>query len=272
MLSVFILLCIMAVGMFIYQDKSVNISDEVKLLLEEKGVSNISLTKFGSYSDLKVDIEYEDIPDDNVQAYVNEQVEMLSEQIEVTDRKVVQDGDVVYVSYIVEHNGEIVGQIERDNLMIGTGNYDINFEKALIGRNVGEPFEVKLPVEGLDSDATFNITIEAITYFQRYELTDKLVKEKFDYESVEEYYNHCKDVLQEDKDMQVRKEAEDKVFKTLIDRSKFIVDKVEIAEYSKSVVENYEYLAYLYNMDLETYVSDVMGQTLEEFYQFCYDE
>ena len=79
-------------------------------------------------------------------------------------------------------------------------------------------------------------------------------------------------ILQEYKDNELEVQAEKNVFNQLIERSEFEEDELELAKYSTHIVENYEYLAYVYNLDLDSYITDVLGQGIDEFYQICYKE
>lgn len=69
-------------------------------------------------------------------------------------------------------------------------------------------------------------------------------------------------------------EVEDTYYllKEIIHSSEFDIDEKEIAKYSVDIVNNYQELAYLHDMELEDYYKEVLHyRNKEEFFDSCYD-
>lgn len=51
----------------------------------------------------------------------------------------------------------------------------------------------------------------------------------------------------------------------------FEIDQYEIAAYSTYLVGEYKKIAYVYDMELNSYVTNILGQDINSFYQYCYE-
>ncbi len=262
------------IGIICMRDEKyeITIPESINYLLNYNGISNASISCLGKYSDLKLDIETTVISDEEVNDYVALYLESFSEIIPVIDRNEVQNGDVVYVSYIVFKDGEIINYIQSDNLIVGAGKYNETIEKAVVGKSVGEPFSIYISSQDDGrEDIMYSITIESINYFKTYELTDEFVKQRFNIASVEEYYNYIRELLMEEKKAQAEKVAVDDLYKEIIDRCTINIDIDEVASYSQKIVEEYGQLAYLYNMSIDEYIGQVLEKDIDIFYEECYN-
>lgn len=233
----------MIVAMFKQKHKC-EVPDEVYKILEEVGVENATITRLGDFSDMQLQIEDIQITDNELNRYVEMQLESFTEIIQLTDRDIVYEGDVVYVSYMVTYNGNVINQVKSDNLVVGAGIYDKAFEETLVGRRVGQPFSVELNIPETEEYATFSIMIESINYFKTYELTEAFVKEKFGMQSIQEYYDDCRNTLKEEKEQEMRQKAEKELFELIIENSEFSIKQEEIAKYSIRIVQEQEMVDY----------------------------
>ena len=254
--------------------KSIEISNSIYTILRKNDIYNARIDKLGDYSKCKiVSVDEKDITvsKQEIDKYCAVQLESFSEIVPVQDRKVVVEGDVVYITCIIYQDKKVVKQIENDNLVVGSGNYDKEVEKALIGRKIGEAFKISSNIPNLGT-CELNITVKSINYFVTYTLTDEFVKEKFNINTVEEYYRYCKKLIQEQKLEEEKLKREKELFLSIIDICKFTIDKNEIAKYSMRYVDESEKLAEIYDLTLEEYVENVLGKSLDKFYQECYNQ
>ncbi|MBQ4057783.1 MAG: hypothetical protein IJD40_02485 [Lachnospiraceae bacterium] len=58
----------------------------------------------------------------------------------------------------------------------------------------------------------------------------------------------------------------------LIQKVEYVISEEQVVEYSVNVVNNYEYVANLYGLDLKDYYINILGLGEEDFYQQCYSE
>ena len=104
-------------------------------------------------------------------------------------------------------------------------------------------------------------------------LTDQFVQEAFGFQTVEEFKeDERKNFLEHLKIMAIF-EARGEVMNYLIEHSEFVLDEVEVAEYSKSKIYAYENEGIMYGYDdLETYVQEGMNLTMDQFMENCVQE
>ncbi len=250
--------------------ESIHISGYVNEILRTNQIYHTSIIALGDYETCSLKIDEVTVTDEEVDEYIIAQIESFSEIVEIKDRTIVEVGDVVYVSYIVCENDIVINQRQHDNLMVGSYNYDKKLEDALVGRCVGEPFIVALTTSDGKS-VQVNIIIESINYFQKYELTEQLVQEKYGLSNIEEYYQMCKRNLILEKEDDARRRAEKSLFSSIIDLCEFSIDREEIAKYSMDFIQVEEDIAYVYDMDLNTYAEQILNKDIDEFYQEYYD-
>lgn len=268
--EVFIIIICVLVGMA-HKDKEIDLPEEISTILSNYNIKNTVIKELGKYNDKRAYIEDVEITKEEVEQYIDMELESYEELLPINDRDIVKKGDVVYVSYIVMHNQKVVNEAEHESLIVGAGVYDEQFEKALIGKKVAEPFEVTLCQSEDGIEYELNIIIESINYFKTYELTDTFVQEKMKMSTVDEYYKYCEERIREEKYEQMLVTAQRNLYLSIIDECEFYVDMEEISQYSTYIVEQEKQIAYIYDMQFEQYVKEIKGQEIDEFYQECYE-
>ena len=249
---------------------SVNIPKNICTILEKYDIYSANISYLGQYSTCfleKIDIT---VTDDEVNEYIDTLIESFSEIVPVNDRDIVEDGDVVYVTYTIFRDNEIVNYVESDNLVVGAGYYDPQFEKALVGRKVGEPFKVTL----MDSNGEyfmFNIIIESINCFKTYDLSEKTIQEKMGFATIDECYAFCYNDIFTSKEKQEKINKEKDLFLSIFELCDYSLNEEEIAKYSMYLIETQEQLASFYNLELELYINEVLQKNVDDFYQEYYE-
>ncbi|MBI9012908.1 MAG: trigger factor [Clostridiales bacterium] len=232
--------------------------DENGFFTNLKAVDYVELVE---YDKISVPSEAHIIPDDIVQANIDNILSNFTTTSEVTDRAVV-DGDTVNIDYVgsvdgVEFEGGSTGG-NGTNVTIGVTSYIDDFLEQLIGHNPGESFDIEVTfpedygTEDLNGkNAIFAITINNISETVVPELTDEFVAENLSstYESntVEELRTLVKSDL---KDNAVKGYIQDYLL------TNTVVSSIpeEVLQYQQTIMENY------YKMSAVSY-----GMTLEEF-------
>ena len=139
------------------------------------------------YSALTVEVEpAAEVTDEEVENWIDSQRESRKELQEITNRSVVQEGDVVNIDYVGRIDGEEFdgGSAEGYNLEIGSGSFIEGFESGLIDQRVGDTvtLELTFPENYGDTtkagvDAEFDVTINSIQQYVVPDLTDDFVAE-----------------------------------------------------------------------------------------------
>ena len=105
------------------------------------------------------------------------------------------------------------------------------------------------------------------------EITNELVKEAFDYNTVEEFRTALREQYIEHLKIYQILTTRDEIINKIIENSVFEYDENEVVEFSKRIVYSYENEALMYGyIDVQEYAKDVLGMKLEEFMQKCIDD
>ena len=116
-----------------------------------------------------------------------------------------------------------------------------------------------------------SITIESINYFKTYELENDFVQKKMGLNSVEEYYEKCKEDLKKEKIREEKENIKRKLWENIGNECEFSFDMEEIAQYSLKYAEIQKQMADIYEMDLDTYVQNVLEKSKDDFFNDCYE-
>ncbi len=206
----------------------------------------------------------------NLDKKINDAVEAITteykEEKEVTDRAI-EDGDNVNIDYSGVLEGETEpfegGTAEKQDLLIGSDSFIDGFEDGLIGKKIGEEVKLDLvfPEDYKKADyagkkVVFTVKINSIKSMVVPELTDEMVKDEGEYETVEEFLNETK-----------KQALEEMVWENFVDSCK--VDKYpekEVKEYYDSLIAMYRQISYSNGISLENYVSMIGYGSEQNFY------
>ncbi len=244
------------------------------MLLSMTGCGNNKADDYSKYVELGEykGIEYTktevEVTDDDVQAEIDTFLAGLATKEEVTDRAV-KDGDIVNIDFVgsmdgVEFEG---GYAEGHDLTIGSNSFIDGFEDGLIGHEIGEKVTLDLvfpdPYENdpekAGKDVTFDVTINSISVSVTPELTDAVVKENTDYDTVKAYEDSIREELQTTGEANAEAKVQSDIFNQVVKNSKvngFDEEEVkklvdEEFEGFKKQAESYESYGYNYEMVLQ---------------------
>ncbi len=195
---------------------------------------------------------------------------------EVTDKQVVETGDIVNIDYVGKKDGVAFngGTATGYRLTIGSGQFIPGFEDGLIGVRVGDTVDLDLTFpENYGSEelagaaVVFTVTVNSIdkqismTYD---ELTDEFVSENFGMATVSELEENVRERLVEMGEEQKQTEIEDLVTEKVISEAEInipdgLVD--QLCDQWVGILQNRNELD-----DFESYVEGNYQLTMDEFY------
>ena len=226
------------------------------------------------YSALTVEVEpAAEVTDEEVENWIDSQRESHKELQEITNRSVVQEGDVVNIDYVGRIDGEEFdgGSAEGYNLEIGSGSFIEGFESGLIDQRVGDD-TTKAGV-----DAEFDVTINSIQQYVVPDLTDDFVAElalppdEFGntVETVEEYRIYARNDLIENNEKRYTQRLEEAIRTALMDKSTFKKDvpQAMIERIYDSLGLELSYRAQQFGVDLKTLMQLAYGSTEDSYLQ-----
>lgn len=239
----------------------------------------------GDYEGLEVTVDVVNFSDADVEAQFDEDVEYYVENNDLynyvpVDKTTVEDGDLVNIDYVGKKDGVAFdgGTAQGYNLEIGSGSFIDGFESGLIGHIVGETTTLNLTFpenyhsEDLAGEAvTFDVTINSINTKEMPEVTDELIA-KFDlgFDTMEAYKDDLRLYFEETCEETNKTERSTVVWDAVYavcdvkEPPKEFVDNLKAA-ISKSA----EMYAQYYGVTLEEFITNYMGQTMEEYEAEC---
>ena len=229
--------------------------DLVKMSKEEGLNFKLKVTvmpevEIGDYKSIKVKSEkFEEITEKDIQEELERVRENNARLVNCEENSLVENKDVVNINFAGKVEGEEFtgGTAENFELTIGSGQFIPGFEEQIIGHKIGEEFDisVKFPedyhVKSLSGkDAVFSIKLNGIQKKELPELDDEFVKDISEYNTLEEYKNSLKEVLEKEQKQNIEGKKRVALRKDLIDMT-----KVEIPE----ALVRHEINHFLKNMD-----------------------
>ena len=237
----------------------------------------------GEYKNLDVDLTVSTITDEAVEEEIQSTLEQNAENQEVTDRTTVQEGDIVNINMTATVDGEDFddANLEDSDYTLGDNEYGEDFDKAFIGKNKGDTFDltVTLPSDYSDDayagkEATFNITINKIEKSVVPELNDEFVQSvSDDCKTVDEYRKYVKDDLQKTADDDNESSAKEDLMALAVENATIKGSSDDTYNlYYNQLVNDYTSYAQQWGMTFDNFISQFMGMDEESFKDFVLDQ
>ena len=229
--------------------------------------------KLNDYMNMTVELSQDyKVSDDAIQSYIEHLMSQYP-SYEVSDKKTVESGDIVNIDYVGKVDGQEFngGSATGYHLTIGSGTFIDGFEDGLIGKNVGETVDLNLKVPDnytnntdlAGKDVVFTVTVNSITRVP--ELTDEVADEVVEGMTAEAYQESVRQDLEEQAKESQKTEAEQKLLQAAYDNATINGYPEENLQYTiKRATDYYEWLASMYGMSLEDYLTNY-GMTQDEF-------
>jgi trigger factor len=217
-----------------------------------------------------------EVSDEEVEEAIIAQLEEKDIFEKITDAKI-QKGDMVNISFQGYLDGkkaksDMAG--EDYDLEVGSNTFVTGFEDGLIGQKPGKTIKLKLTFP--DSYTNENYAghkvkfIVKINYIKKNytkdTLTDDIVQENTEYDSVEALYEGEKTVLEKEVDSEFEEAKKEAVWKKLLeDTDVKQYNESYIEEESKAFDQTYENHAKSLNITLEEFITNYCNYTMEEY-------
>ena len=232
----------------------------------------------GEYKGLQVVSNQQAVTDEEVNDYIEYLLSMTSgEKEEVTDRDVVENGDIANIDFVGKKDGVAFdgGTAEGYDLGIGSGSFIPGFEEGLVGVKVGETVDLELTfpenygsADLAGAEVVFTVTVNSISREIKPEYNNEFVA-GLGIENVSttaEYHAYLKMAMEESEKAYALQEMQTQLLTmaaenaTVSGRPQELVDK-----FYQVNVNNMTYQASSYGMDLMSYVSAMYGLDEEGF-------
>lgn len=230
----------------------------------------------GEYKGIEIEkVEVAAVTDEEVQAEFDAYMASFSEEVEVTDRDTLENGDIADINYVGKINGEEFegGSAEGYKLELGSGTFIEGFEEGLVGAKKGETKSLALTfpedfgnTEYAGKDVVFDVTVNGIYQTKEPEVTDEFVKEKTEFESIEAYKADIRSSMEESNNNAAIGEKRNNIWSAVL--ANCAVKKYDEEEVKKYILEYKTYVDSMvtssYGMTFDAYLEE-NGLSVDDF-------
>ncbi len=210
------------------------------------------------------------VTDEEVDREITTVQQRNSREIEITDRAAAMD-DITVIDFdgYVDNKQFDGGKAEGHRLKLGSGQFIPGFEDQIVGKNVGESFDVsvKFPAdyhaaELADKDAVFKCVLHKILKEELPALDDEFAKDVSEFDTFAEYKADVKAKIEERHNKTADAEIEEQLIAALISKLEADIPECMFVAETENFVRDYDSRLRMQGLDLNTY-SKYTGLNLE---------
>ncbi len=199
------------------------------------------------------------------EAAVNAELERVRERnarmLDVTDRPAAMD-DTVKIDYVGTIDGVAFegGSANDHNLKLGSGAFIPGFEDQIVGKSIGETFDVNVsfPEDYHATDlagkaAVFSVTLKEIKATELVALDDEFAKDVSEFDTLDAYKADIQAKLQERYNKEMENEVEDKLVDALLERMQADIPEIMFEMETENSLRDFDNNLRMQGLDLSTY-------------------
>lgn len=207
---------------------------------------------------------------DDVEAFLNREREKHSRINPVTDRAV-KKGDLVNIDFegFIDGTAFEGGKGEKYDLEIGSKTFIDTFEDQIIGKNIGDEFDVSVTFpenygkkELASKPAVFKVKINEINEKILPELNDEFVQDTTEFETLKDYKKDIKSKLTAAKKEEADKKMKEAIIDALIEKVEVTIPEAMIELEIDQKINEFRNGIGAQGLTLDSYLN-YMGQSLE---------
>lgn len=224
------------------------------------------------YKGIEVEKEAKEVTDEEIDRNLQNMQEKHARMIDVDDRPA-QNGDSVVFDFegFVDGVAFDGGKAEKFNLELGSGQFIPGFEEQIVGKSIGEEFDVNVSfpedyhVDDLKGKpAVFKCKLHEIKYKELPILDDEFAKDASEFDSLDELKADLKKKAEEANEKAAETEVENKLIDTVIENMTGEIPEEMYEVRIDEMVRDFEYRLQMQGMDLETYLK-YTGMEMDSF-------
>ncbi|MCI8388510.1 MAG: trigger factor [Clostridiales bacterium] len=184
-----------------------------------------------------------------------------SRQIEITDRAA-QNGDITVIDFdgYVDDKQFEGGKAEKYNLTLGSGQFIPGFEEQIVGKNIGDEFDVNVTfpteyhaAELAGKPAVFKVKLHEIKFNELPELDDEFAKDVSEFDTFAEYKADVKAKIQDRYNKEADGEVEEQLINALIEKLNAEIPEPMFDAETENFVRDFDGRLRMQGLDLKTY-------------------
>ena len=245
------------------------VSTEGDIVLSATGYVKPEVTIEG-YAGIEVEKKVQSVTAKDVDAEVENARKRNSRTVEVTDRAAALS-DIANINYegFVDGVAFEGGKGENHDLKLGSGSFIPGFEDQIVGKTVGEEFDVCVTFpeeyhakELAGKAATFKTKLNAIKFEELPTLDDEFAKDVSEFDTLAEYKADIKSKMVKRNEEKAEGEVETALAEALIEKLVCEIPEPMFAAETENLVRDYDNRLRQSGLDLSTYFK-YTGLTLE---------
>ena len=213
------------------------------------------------YTGIEVEKKIAAVTDEEIDNEIKTVRERNSREIDVTDRAAeLDDTTVIDFEGFVDGVAFEGGKGTEYALKLGSGSFIPGFEEQIVGKNIGEEFDVNVtfPESYHASDlagkpAVFKVKIHSITKVELPELDDEFAKDVSEFDTFDEYKADIKAKIEKRRESEAERAVEDKLMEALIEKLEADIPEPMFVEETENFVRDYDSRLRMQGLDLATY-------------------
>ena len=225
----------------------------------------------GEYKNLEVVKNVQEVTEEEVESYISYMLSMSTDLAEITTRDTIENGDIANIDYVGKKDGVAFegGTAQGYDLAIGSGTFIPGFEDGLVGVKKGETVDLNLTfpenysaADLAGAQVVFTVTVNGIYEEVMPEFTDEFVANLgiSGVVTVDQYRNYAKLMMQDSADQSAEQDLQAQVMSMVTEKAQVNdIPQELITKFEEISLQNVDYQAAMYGMDLESFVSAYYG-------------
>lgn len=218
--------------------------------------------KLGKYMGVTVAKVDTSVSDEEVDEALEQERRKNGRMVTVTDRAV-QTGDTAVIDFEGFMDGVPFegGKGENHSLEIGSHSFIDGFEDQIVGKSVGDEFDVNVTfpeqyqaAELAGKPAVFKVKVNEIKCSELPELDDEFAQEVGGVDTLAAYREELRKGLEEKKEEEAKKTREDEAIQKIIDKSEMDIPEAMIATQCESMVDEFAQRLAQSGLSMEQYM------------------
>lgn len=226
-------------------------------------VDIIPEVKVGSYKKLGVKKDESKVTDKDVTEVLDRMREGMSEKVEVN--RAAKDGDEVVIDFTGKKDDVAFdgGTAKDYELKLGSNSFIPGFEEGIVGKKVGETFDLKLKfpesyhvADLAGADVVFTTTLNKVNELKLPELNDEFAKKADSrLKTLKELKDDIKSEIGKQKEREVNEKFKDDLVAKLIEVSEVPVPKVLLDDQTRSIEQDMTQNLMYQGVTLDQYIA-----------------
>ena len=201
------------------------------------------------------------VTDEEVDAEISRVQNRNSRMIEITDRAA-EDGDLCNIDFegFVDGDPFEGGKAEGHELKLGSGQFIPGFEEQIVGKNIGDEFEVNVTfpedyhAENLKGKpAVFKCKLNGIKFNELPTLDDEFARDVSEFDTFDEYKADVKAKIEEQHTKKADGEVEEQLIAALNEKLVCEIPEAMYENETENFVRDFDNKLRMQGLDLSTY-------------------